>query len=82
MISCMERHEELQQALVDLLVSLDVKPEGTINLLRLGPPLVAQGNSEHEIVNTLFFMEGHRNIKLIEGNRLQVLDLSPNRRQS
>jgi hypothetical protein len=76
----MERHEELQQALVDLLVSLDVKPEGTINLYRIGPPLAALGYTQEEMVNTLFFMESQRNIKLIDGNRLQVLNLSPNRR--
>jgi uncharacterized protein Smg (DUF494 family) len=73
MTTVMSRHEDLHNALVELLTKLGAAPDIPINILTIGPTLVDLGFSQDEIVNSLFYLESHRNLKLIPGNRLQVL---------
>ncbi len=47
-------------------------PAQPISLLEIGPPLVAKGYDQEEIVNALYALQNEGVLSLISGNRLQV----------
>jgi hypothetical protein len=53
-----------------LLKALDVQPDSPLSLLEIGPPLVAQGYSQDDILEGLLWLQSEGRIRLLEGNRL------------
>lgn len=74
MITLMTRYDALRTYLIDLLVSLNATPEVPISLYDIGPPLVAKGFDQQQIVNVLFSLEGQKVVELVGGNRLRVTE--------
>ncbi|RDJ02948.1 hypothetical protein [Rhizobium grahamii] len=68
----MNRFEETRTAIFDQLRKLKADPSMPINLLEIGPSLVAAGYEQNEIVNTLFHLEEMGEIALMEGNRVRL----------
>ncbi|MDM9629558.1 hypothetical protein QTL95_27105 [Rhizobium sp. S152] len=69
----MEAPKDPKEALLALLGKLGVEPGSSINLYEIGPPMVADGFIENDIVNALYALKDEGVIDLPGNNRLLLV---------
>lgn len=69
----MTDRSDIKAALMDILKTLEVGPGGSVNLYRIGPPMVAHGFTENDIVNALYALKDEGVIDLTDDNRLVLV---------
>lgn len=73
----MRKAEDIESAMLDLLAALQAAPDNPVSLLLVGSSLIEQGFTQEQIINRLYHMEAGKQIQLIEGNRLRMIEPLP-----
>jgi hypothetical protein len=69
----MRQQETVKVALIDLLQTLEIERAVPVNLYEIGPPMVAKGFTENDILHALYALKDSGIIDLVEGNRLVLI---------
>ncbi|MDM9626280.1 hypothetical protein QTL95_10255 [Rhizobium sp. S152] len=69
----MSEQRDTKAALLALLESLGVEPDTSINLYEIGPPMVADGFTENDVVNALYALKDEGVIDLLGNNQLLLV---------
>ena len=68
----METQSPAKVAFLDLLREKNASPDVPISNYEIGPPLVAKGFTQDEIVNAMFALQHEGHIEIMNGNRTRV----------
>jgi len=66
-------NETIDRAIIREIHAKGGRMDVPLDLLRIGPDLVAAGFSQDQIVNALYWMVSQKQIELLSGNRVLVM---------
>jgi hypothetical protein len=73
----MRNAEDLESAILEVLAAIQAGPDNPVSLLLVGSSLIEQGFTQEQIINRLYQMEEKKQIGLIGGNRLRLVNPLP-----